>query len=229
MYRVPPKTVDTSQYPLSFICSHINLLSDAWHCQTCSYLTVSTLDPSPSTSHSFHTFIYFRSLLKCHFLRRPFLTTLFKFKILPYALLALLLPLLLALLLSGTLCCGCSPFTLRVPLPPFVPFSCLGKLSCMDYIHWAPLHSGFLLNFASGRHQQGLEGEGREGAFIPSASIPAGPRIGKWLLSTSKATPPVGHPSTSTALGMIWDTAPSLGGGSFLLFVVPGEFLLSFS
>lgn len=123
MYWVPPKTVDTSQYPLSFICSHINLLSDAWHCQTRSYLTVSTLDPSPSTSHSIHTFIYFRSLLKCHFLRRPFLTTLFKFKILPYALLALLLPLLLALLLSGTLCCGCSPFTLRVPLPTFVPFS----------------------------------------------------------------------------------------------------------
>ena len=100
--------------------------------------------------------------------------------------------------------------------PLLYPFLCPGKLYCMDYIHWVPLHSGFHLNFASGGHQQGQEGEGREAsAFIPSASTPAGPWVGKRLLSTSKATPPVGRPSTSTAVGIIWDTARSPGGGSF--------------
>lgn len=47
--------MNISQHPLSFTCSHTNLLADPWPCQACSQLTVSAPDASPSASHSVHT------------------------------------------------------------------------------------------------------------------------------------------------------------------------------
>lgn len=125
--------------------------------------------------YSLHTLTYFIQVFaQCHFPRSS-LTTLFKIKILPCAAPSLPSPASYSTSSQSTRA-GCSPFTLGTLLPPSPSSSVPLMLFCMDYLNWAPLHTGFQLSLPNGRHQQGPGGREERYLFSQQLSVQ-----GLWL------------------------------------------------
>lgn len=130
-------------------------------------LTLPSAPPS-SASTLVCTLSYFRSLLKCHFFRRPSLTVSFKFKILPSFSPCTPSSPFCFISLPST-CAGCSPLTLGIPLPLLPPFSVPQEAVLHGLYRLGSFAPWLSAELGHRRNSRGLEGERSEkpGCLFP--------------------------------------------------------------